>query len=80
MRWLINWCRTYAAKRCPKHRGEQCSTVERDEAAAARVAAERKLAEAKEQGPEVSAIAGRLRRVRGDDFAALMTEAMRGAR
>ncbi len=74
MRWLINWWR--GLRKCPREVAEP--TAGRVAAANARESAERALAEARRQGPEVSEMAGRLRRVRGDDFARLMTDAMRG--
>ncbi len=77
MKWIIEWCRVRLT-RCSEGKGRPCPSLDAEQAAAARADAERKLAEAREQGPEVSAVAGRLRRVRPDDFAAMMTDAMRG--
>lgn len=75
MKWLLNWWR---ARRCLQGPAAAGGSADRQAAAKARERAERSLAEARSQGPEVSAVAGRLRRVRGDEFAQLMTDAMRG--
>ncbi len=76
MRWLSDWWRAWSGRHCPPAEAEV--SEDRQDAAHARAQAEQALADAKRQGPEVSAVAGRLRRVRGDDFARLMTDAMRG--
>lgn len=78
MRWLVKWFRSLRHRKCQTIRPEFEVPQDRQDAADARRAAELALADARRQGPEVSAVAGRLRRARVDDFAQLMTDAMRG--